>query len=126
MSASYLELNEHTVYISETLKQCQLDYSIKLNELFETPECQSAFESVKSRIDIAIIVCQNSASQDAFSQATLKLEIFSYLFNLYFENKTFIRSPSISFDLLISLAVENQLRDFSHVNLKAFKLKYLE
>jgi hypothetical protein len=106
MLDDYHELNENVLYLLETLKYCEQAFRIKLAEL--NRDNTVIFNKVKMKIDLVIKICLKSQPSDP---DYTKFEIFSHLISRYFENKSVVPSPRISFDLLIDLIIENKFKD---------------
>ena len=119
------ELNENVLYLAETLKQIQISNPLlNLEELSDAND-KLLFDSVRNRICLAIKICLRAHESVLFGQEIAKFEIFSYFLSKYFTNKTIVPSPNLSFDLILSLAVENRVSDFGRVKIIYLKEKCL-
>jgi hypothetical protein len=115
-----LELNEYVLYLVENLKYLENKHTIKLNSLDETNGLK--FELLKNEITKVIkitIDCRNTNIEKN------KFNIFLYLFKRHKNIKLIVPSPALSFDLLIHLAINNQLQNLTKVKCNNLNCSYI-
>jgi hypothetical protein len=112
MFSDFSELNENVLYVCETLKYCEQAFKTKLDELSQQHN-KFVFDKVKARVHLAIKICSKSLQTASADQ--IKLEIFSHLLNRHFKNPTIVQSPTLSFDLVTHLIIDNHFKDLPEV-----------
>lgn len=113
--------NENVLYIIEALKCCEelCESSIKLNNLNETIN-KSLFHKVVNQMNTAIKVCLQCNESNIHNRNSILFEIFTILLSNFFEVSSLsylncVKVPILSADIIISIAIENELQDMEEV-----------
>ena len=111
-------LTENVLYVIEALHFCD-ESIVKLSDLKEADN-EILFKKVKDEINLAIQICFNCNESNYFVRKSVKFEIFSFLVANYYDRKflNFKQIPTLSPELIIDLAIENQLEDMPEVKKK--------
>jgi hypothetical protein len=112
---------ENVLYVIETLKSCKefCDSATKLENLNEKID-MVLFQKVTSQINAAIKMCLDCNESNTYYQNTILYEIFTFLLSNYFEMSSLSylnceKLPMLSAELIIHLAIENELEDMEEV-----------
>jgi hypothetical protein len=124
--------NENVLYIIEALKCCEelCNSSIKLNYLNETIN-KNLFHKVVNQMNTAIKVCLKCNESNIHNKNSILFEIFTFLLSNYFEISSLsflncVKLPILSADIIINIAIENELQDMEEVTeILCFHLKNL-
>ena len=122
--------NENVLYVIETLKSCKefCDSATKLENLNENID-MVLFQKVTGQINAAIKICLDCNEPNTHCQNTVLYEIFTLLLSNYFEVSSLSylnceKLPVLSAELIINLAIENELEDMEEVKQEHLILSY--
>jgi len=121
---------ENVLYVIETLKSCKefCDSATKLENLNENID-MVLFQKVTGQINAAIKICLDCNESSTHCQNTVLYEIFTLLLSNYFEVSSLSylnceKLPVLSAELIINLAIENELEDMEEVFQENLILSY--
>lgn len=113
--------NENVLYVIEALRNCEefCDSNTKLHYLNEKVN-KLLFQKVVSHINTSIKVCLDCNESSIHSQNIILYEIFTSLLSNYFEISSLSylnceKLPLLSAEIIICIAIENQLQDLEEV-----------
>lgn len=105
MLFNYAELNENILYLIQHLKYIEKKYNVITSDSGE----------IKSSISRAIQNCLTARDLSDQNVQKTKITLFTFLFRRHVGERQLVPSPALSFDLITSLAIENQLENISQV-----------
>ena len=121
---------ENVLYVIETLKSCKefCDSATKLENLNENID-MVLFQKVTGQINAAIKICLDCNESSTHCQNTVLYEIFTLLLSNYFEVSSLSylnceKLPVLSAELIINLAIVNELEDMEEVKQENLILSY--
>ena len=120
MLFNYEELNENILYLVENLKYIEKKYNIKLDSI------SSEFSNIQSSLNNALQICLKSRDLSEAQLQKVKRNLFTFLVQRYVGEKQLVPAPKLSYELIICLAIDNQLENVNEVSIQLSLFSYLK
>jgi hypothetical protein len=118
MLFNHTELNENIIYLAENLnfieKKLKFTHSCCLANLRADSELMVA---ASNEISNSIQSCLRSRNSSRLKADAIKLNIFTFMLKRHMNEILIVPSPKLSFELIIHLAIQNQLENLSDVTI---------
>ena len=122
MLFNYSELNEYVLYVAESLKFIDRTFRTKLESLNNQAENEDIFKKVVDKLNTTIRISLECRQLTERNSNEIKTNIFSFLIKRHEKQILIVPAPALSLDLIIHLAIQNQLEDITEVKFKIFYL----
>ncbi len=116
MAFNYTELNENILYLAENLNFIEKDFKKAHNCCLADLQSESHLLILASKeITRVIKSCLRSRNLSQTIADSVKSNIFTFMLKRYVGEVLIVPSPKLSFELIIHLAIQNELHNILNV-----------